>query len=266
MAGIQSDTQERRPGSPRARQTAAADRLCRARQAIAASWDRLSGALPSPIRTLAPVQFRASPATTWATVPAEWNRAPSNVVPKSIDSSPSRARKHGKNSSRRAANVAERNAATSSLPPEAEVAHRSIQSSRALPSPARPSKNGSFHALRRPNPVAHTTSVAPPSSSSSHHVGAIHSTCNNAPFPLNANVLHSTVPLGTVTYFWWCSRPVPPSFTSFCQFRLAASGVQQSLQTLPRRRKNSQPVPRARQRDRPPRPSRAAKFERTGRR
>ena len=53
--------------------------------------------------------------------------APSNVVPKSIDSSPSRARKHGKNSSRRAANVAERNAATSSLPPEAEVAHRSIQ-------------------------------------------------------------------------------------------------------------------------------------------
>ena len=74
-----------------------------------------------------PFSSAQSPATTWATVPAEWNRAPSNVVPKSIDSSPSRARKHGKNSSRRAANVAERNAATSSLPPEAEVARRSIQ-------------------------------------------------------------------------------------------------------------------------------------------
>ena len=209
MAGIQSDTQERRPGSPRARQTAAADRLCRARQAIAASWDRLSGASPSPIRTLAPVQFRAIASHNVGDRPGRVEPAPSNVVPKSIDSSPSRARKHGKNSSRRAANVAERNAATSSLPPEAEVAHRSIQYSRALPSPARPSKNGSFHALRRPNPVAHTTSVAPPSSSSSHHVGAIHSTCNNAPFPLNANVLHSTVPLVTVPPF---SSPLFPLF------------------------------------------------------
>ena len=128
MAGIQSDTQERRAGSPRARQTAAADRLCRCaagdRRVLGSAQRRL--AVPDPVHW-PPFSSARSPATTWATVPAEWNRAPSNVVPKSIDSSPSRARKHGKNSSRRAANVAERNAATSSLPPEAEVAHRSIQ-------------------------------------------------------------------------------------------------------------------------------------------
>ena len=59
LAGVQPDAQDDRPGGAGAWQAAARDQFRRARQAIVASWDRLSIASPEEVRTMAAAQFKA---------------------------------------------------------------------------------------------------------------------------------------------------------------------------------------------------------------